>query len=67
MSFRGKNSKYYKSITEILKKYYKYAKRIEKNMLKGYNNFALIVKQKVQRYFKVRWKSVWSSLKQKNK
>ena len=30
----------YKNVTEILKKYYKYAKRIEKQILKGYNNFA---------------------------
>ena len=41
----------YKNVTEILKKYYKYAKRIEKQILKGYNNLATKVKQKVQRYF----------------
>ena len=44
-------NEYYKNVTEILKEYYKWTKRIEKQILKGYNNFTLMVKQKVQRYF----------------
>ena len=42
------NKKCYKNITEILKKYYKWAKRIEKQILKGYNNLATMVKQKAE-------------------
>ena len=37
-------NEYYKNVTEILKEYYKWAKRIENNILKGYNWFVLIVK-----------------------
>ena len=37
-------NEYYKNVTEILKEYYKWAKRIENNILKGYNWFVLMVK-----------------------
>ena len=43
--------KCYNCVTEILKVYYKYAKRIEKSTLKVYNNLALMIKQKVQKYY----------------
>ena len=41
-------NEYYKNVTEILKEYYKWAKRIENNILKGYNNLATMVKQKAE-------------------
>ena len=55
-------NEYYKNVTEILKEYYKWAKRIENNILKGYNWFVLMVKQNAEAN-KVKKGRKWENMK----